>query len=71
MTLLKEGTPLDAERRLLRWKWDFLDETEHEHHFDLEFLIIYFLKLQILHRLVSFDAELGLHNYQNLCEAEV
>lgn len=68
---LKEGTPLDAERRLLLWKWDLLDRHEHEHHFDLEFLIIYFLKLQILHRLVSFNTELGLQNYHSLCEAEV
>lgn len=68
---LKEGTPLDAERRLMHWKWAFLDDYEHDHHFDLEFLIIYYLKLQILHRLASFNTELGLQNYHTLCEAEV
>ncbi len=67
---LRDGTPLDAERVLLRWKWNFLDAEEHAHHFDLEFLIVYFLKLKILSRLMTFDSDKGLENYQLLCEAE-
>jgi hypothetical protein len=68
---LREGTPLDAERLILRWKWDFLDAEEHAHHFDLDYLVIYFLKLKILHRLMIFESEKGLENYHSLCEAEV
>ncbi|MGB3975255.1 MAG: hypothetical protein WBM02_12345 [bacterium] len=69
--LLKEGTPLDAERLMLKWKWDEIEEQEYKHHFDLEFLIIYFMKLKILHKLKSFDSERGLKKYQSLCEAEI
>lgn len=68
--MLKEGTPLDAERLMLQWKWNDIDEEEHMHHFDLEYLVIYFLKLQILHRLMSFDGEQGLKKYHSVCEAE-
>lgn len=71
LSALREGTPLDGERRLLRWRWDYLDEEERRHHFDLERLILYFLKLQILRRLLSFDKEEGLKTFQTLCEAEV
>ena len=71
LSILREGTPLDVERRLLRWRWEFLEDEEQEHHFDLELLIIYFLKLQILRRLLTFDKEAGLKTFQNLCEAEV
>jgi len=71
LSAIREGTPLEVERRLLRWRWDYLDEEEREHHFDLEVLILYFLKLQILRRLFSFDKEQGLKTFQNLCEAEV
>ena len=71
LSALREGTPLDVERRLLQWRWDFIDEEEREHHFDLEFLVLYLLKLQILRRLLMFDKEEGLKTFQNLCEAEV
>ncbi len=67
---LREGTPLDVEVRLLRWRWDFLEEEERDHHFDLELVILYYLKLQLLERLRRFDAEAGLQVFRQLCEAE-
>jgi len=67
---LREGTPLDVEVRLLRYRWDFLDEEEREHNFDLELLVLYHLKLQLLERLRRFDAEAGLAVFKKLCEAE-
>jgi hypothetical protein len=54
-----DSNPLEIEKRLLLLRWDFLDEYEFEHFFDLDFLIIYYLKLQILGRLASFDKEKG------------
>jgi hypothetical protein len=64
--LVREGHPLDVERRLLGWRWDRLEEEEQGHHFDLEAAIVYHLKLQILARLAVYDAERGLRAYRVL-----
>ena len=66
LSLVKEGNPLDIEKKLLYWRWQYLDRQEREHHFDLDFLIIYFLKLQILKQLSLFDKEKGMEIFQNL-----
>ena len=68
LPLVTEGTPLDRETDLLRLRWDFVEELESGHHFDLEALILFFLKLQILRRLFTFEREKGLAVFQNLCE---
>lgn len=41
---------LEAERLLDQEKWRKLDELERGHYFDLDFLIVYVLKLLILNR---------------------
>lgn len=64
-SLLKEGNPLEVEKKLLRLKWDFLEEIGIEHYFDLEFLILYNYKLQILERLKTFDKGLGLKKFKH------
>ncbi len=53
------GSPLAGENVLNRARWAFLDELETGHHFDMEKLVVYFLKLQILERKASFDKEKG------------
>jgi hypothetical protein len=59
VALVREGNPLEIEKKLLRHRWITLDAMEKEHHFDLGFLIIYYLKLQILQRLTLFRKEEG------------
>ncbi|MBN2120263.1 MAG: DUF2764 family protein [Candidatus Omnitrophica bacterium] len=68
LSLVKEGTPLEAETRLLHWRWKFIEEKEEGHYFDLTFLIIYLLKLQILERLFTFDKEKGRKKFEELCK---
>lgn len=65
-TILKDGNPLEIEKRLLQYRWDFLDEHEKDHHFDFEFLIIYYLKLQILDKLSLFDQERGMETFREI-----
>ena len=57
ISLLKENNPLEVEVKLMEMKWNFIDELEREHHFDMGFLILYFLKLQILRRFFTFNKE--------------
>ncbi len=52
-------SPLMAEEILNKARWRYLDELEFEHYFDIERLVIFFIKLQILERTSSFDAEEG------------
>jgi hypothetical protein len=64
--LVREGDPLEVERKLLGWRWDRLEAEEAGHHFDLEAAVAYHLKLQIAARLAAYDAERGLAAYRNL-----
>lgn len=65
---LREGTPLETEQRLLLLRWKFIERLEEGHFFDLDILILYFLKLQVLERLLSFDKEKGMARFDKLCE---
>ena len=53
------NSPLVAEEILNKARWRYLDELEFGHYFDIERLVVYFVKLQILERISSFDAEEG------------
>jgi hypothetical protein len=68
LSVVTEGTPLDVEKRLLRLRWDFIESLEGEHHFDLGFLVLYCLKLQILRRLSTFNREKGVEVFQEICK---
>ena len=69
LSLVQEGNPLDVEKKLLKWRWRFIEAMEKEHHFDLTWLVLYFLKLQILERMSLFDREKGLEVFQELIQA--
>ncbi|MFP4010915.1 MAG: DUF2764 family protein [Spirochaetaceae bacterium] len=61
---LGQDTPLKAEMVLLRHRWSVLEEMEVAHHFDIERLIVYYLKLQILWRKRHFDREEGTNVFE-------
>lgn len=64
--VFSQESPLQAEELINRAGWSYLDELELGHFFDLEKLIIYYLRLQILERKKSFDREKGEENYQTI-----
>lgn len=70
VSLVKEGNPLQVEKKLIRLRWRFLDEMEFGHAFDLDFIIIYYLKLQLLKRLDSFDKEIGREKFKQYTAIE-
>ena len=62
--LLAEGafnadSPLMAEDILNKARWRYLDELEFGHYFDIEILVIFFIKLQILERISLLNAVKG------------
>jgi hypothetical protein len=58
------ASPLDAERYLDQLRWSFLEETGARHYFDLEALVVYYLKLQLALRQEKFEVELGRDSYK-------
>ena len=67
LSLIKEANPLEAEKELLKLRWEYLERKEQGHYFDLTFIVIYFLKLQIMQRLFIFDKDKGIENFHKFC----
>jgi len=66
--VLDETTPLDMEQRFERIRWRFLEEKETDCHFDLTWLMVYYLKLKISQRLTAFNREAGRRVFEEACE---
>jgi hypothetical protein len=58
--------PLEIEKKLLKMRWDFLEEEEAQYHFDVNYLVNYFLKMKIIKRLQSFDKQKGVKEFEKL-----
>ncbi len=65
-SMIKEGNPLEVEKKFLQTRWQFIDDMEKDHHFDLVFVMLYYLKLQILGRLMAFDKQKGIETFQKV-----
>ncbi|NBK24843.1 MAG: DUF2764 family protein [Spirochaetia bacterium] len=63
---LSNENALDAELSLLSLKWDYLDEIAALHYFDVEALLAYALKLQLLQRKGLFTKEEGNAEFKRL-----
>lgn len=71
VSIIKDGNPLQIEENLMLLRWNFIEEIESDHHFDLESIVLYYLKLQVLKRLKSFDKEKGLEKFKQFTEIGV
>ena len=58
------------EEALERIRWDFLEGKTAENMFDINWLVLYFLKLQIAERLTTFDKDKGESFFYELCEVK-
>ncbi|MEA3489600.1 MAG: DUF2764 family protein [Candidatus Omnitrophota bacterium] len=65
---LEQETPLLMERELERIRWGFLEDKSAGQHFDINALILYYLKLQIQERLAGFDKDKGEKFFYEFCE---
>ena len=70
-SLIQENNPLEAEKELMRIRWEYIEELKPRHHFDLDFLVLYYLELQILARLEALDRELGMEKFKQYTEVEL
>jgi hypothetical protein len=60
--------PLDKEKRLAQVRMDFIDSITSRYFFDLNWLVLYYLKVQIMERLSTFEKDKGEQRFYKLCE---
>jgi hypothetical protein len=63
---LGQQTPLISEESLIKARWNFLDGLEIGHYFDIDRVIIYYLKLQLLLRKELFKADEGKEEFERI-----
>lgn len=61
-------SPLSGEDQLNRVRWNFLDDLEVGHYFDLDRIIIYYLRLQLLARRRLFTRSNGEERFARINE---
>ena len=64
--IIDQESPIDKERFLDKIRWEKIEELARGHYFDMDFLITYALKLQILRRWQTIDKEGGMQILENL-----
>jgi len=69
--ILNRLTPLEMENRFEEIRWNFLEEKGVDYHFDLYWLMVYYLKLKICQRLQMFNIEEGRRTFERSCEVKV
>lgn len=65
-----EGNSLEVENKLLSHRWNQVEELSKDYVFNLEAVMAYFLKLQILEKVLSFNKEKGTEKFDLLTEVE-
>ena len=66
MDIFSAASPMDADEMLEIARWRRLESLEHGQYFNLEWLALYCLKLQIMERRGSFDMQIGMDRVANL-----
>jgi len=59
-------SPLDAELFLDRLRWSFLENAGACHFFDVEALVVHYLKLQLVLRQEKFQEKLGRESFEKV-----
>ena len=60
--------PLDADEFIEKARWEYIESLEFGRYFDVEWLALYSLKLQILERREKFDKKAGLLRLHELMD---
>ncbi len=69
--LTSQDDPLQAELALDRARWQKLEDLEKSHYFDIDYLIVYALKLQLLERWQRINSKPAREALEELLEKEL
>ncbi len=68
--IFEQPTPLLMEKRLEEINWNFLEQLESCYFADINWLVVYLFKLQIISRLAQFKKDRGWQVFHQLCEVK-
>ncbi|MFH1797984.1 MAG: DUF2764 family protein [Candidatus Omnitrophota bacterium] len=68
--VVDQETPLLMELAIEGIRWDFLEHKSAGYQFDINWLVLYFLRLQIAERIEKFDKDEGEKVFYKLCEVD-
>ncbi len=71
VSLIKDVDPLQAELNLANIRLTYIENLEFGHFFDIQYIVLYYLKLQLLSRLKLFNKEQGLEIFKQFTEIGV
>ena len=66
-----EDSPLEAERAIDKKRWEKIEDLSKGHYFDIDYLVAYALKLQILARWERISSSNGMEVLQGLLNQTV
>jgi len=66
--VMEKENPLLREQALAKIKLAFIEAQSTGYYFDINWLVLYFLRMQILERLAAFDKDKGEEIFYHLCE---
>ncbi|MBU4590720.1 MAG: DUF2764 domain-containing protein [Candidatus Omnitrophica bacterium] len=66
---VNEESPVEAERFLDKIRWEKIEELEKAHYFDIDYLVTYALRLQILERWQKINSEGGAQVLKDMISA--
>lgn len=66
-----QSSPFQGELFLMRSRWDLYEKLEIDYFFEVEKLLLYYLKLQVLERKVLFKKEYGKEQFDQIYESIV
>lgn len=66
--IVLEQNPLEREKNIMKWQWEQLTNIDSGETFSFTEVLVYRLKLQILHRLNSFDVDKGSELLESVVE---
>lgn len=64
--IFKEKNPLLIEKKYEKIRWNYIEQHEVFYNFDINHLIFYLLKLQILERLSTFNKDAGIKDFKDI-----
>jgi hypothetical protein len=64
----QQESPFAAEHILNKARWELFDQLEEGHYFDIDYLIVYKLRLLIIWRKVAFKKEKGEASYNKIIQ---
>jgi len=66
--IMEQADPFLVEKALEEFRWDYIEGKSVVYQFDMNWLVLWYLQLQMLERMTKFDKDKGERFFHQLCE---